>query len=52
MSALIDLIITQTDPVSAILLAGLWVETRRNRRRINRLEEGFIPDGGSPRGDA
>lgn len=52
MSALTDLLVNQTNPVTALLIIGLFVyieAVRRHdlvplRRRVSRLEGAFIPD--------
>lgn len=58
MSELTDLVLSVMDPVEAVLLAvvayyarsikiELRDELRRNRKRVERLEETHMPDGGS-----
>jgi len=53
MSAIIDLLVTQTDPITAIVLVGMWYQMRAmradlkedmqaNKQRISRLEEGVM----------
>lgn len=57
MSALTDLLLATTDPVTAIMLVGLYIYVRSVKNsihddidglttRISRLEGAYIPDGG------
>lgn len=58
MGALADSILAATDPVTTLLIIALGYyarmikrslqrEIRRVRGRIERIEDGYIPDGGS-----
>ena len=44
MSALTDILLQNTDPMTGLLLMGLYVYLGRLSRRISRLEDVYIPD--------
>lgn len=57
MSAITDLLLATTDPVTALMLIGLAAyirsvknsirsDVKRVRNRVGRLEDSHIPDGG------
>lgn len=49
MSSLLDLLLAATDPITAILIGGVYLRIRSLTDRISRLENVFIAtDGGEP----
>lgn len=45
MGAFADILLAQTDPLTAMLILGLYMYIGRISQRVRRLEDVYIPDG-------
>lgn len=44
MGALADIVLSATDPITALLIAGIYIYLGKLNQRISRLEDVYIPD--------